>query len=66
LAICTDAQSVSPDELKELANKRAKAIQEYLVQTKSIESSRVVLHEVKEVNDSDEKWVKTALEIEVK
>lgn len=66
LAICTDAQSVSPDELKELANKRAKAIQEYLVQTKSIENSRVVLHEAKEVNDSDEKWVRTVLEMEVK
>ncbi|OHE00148.1 MAG: hypothetical protein A2W82_02770 [Sulfurimonas sp. RIFCSPLOWO2_12_36_12] len=66
LAICTDAQSVSPDELRELANKRARVIGEYLVQTKNIDSSRVTLHEVKEMDDADEKWVKTALEIEVK
>ena len=66
LLVCTDAQSVSPHELLELADKRAKAVQEYLVGTKNIESSRVVLHESKEISGAEDKWVESALEIEVK
>lgn len=66
LLVCTDAQSVSPQELLELADKRARAIEEYLVATKNIESSRIVLHEPKETSASEEKWVESVLEIEVK
>ncbi|MBW6489116.1 DUF748 domain-containing protein [Sulfurimonas sp.] len=66
LLVCSDAQSVSPEELKELADKRAKTIREYLVLTKNIESSRVVLHEPKEISGAEEKWVENELKIEVR
>ncbi len=66
LAACAEAQSVSPEELKELADKRAKTIAEYLINVKSIDASRVLLHEAKEMSGADDKWVESALEIEVK
>ncbi|MCK4874360.1 MAG: DUF748 domain-containing protein, partial [Sulfurimonas sp.] len=62
LSRCRDIQVVSVDELKSLASSRATAIQEYLVQTKNIGLSRVILNEIQEEDDG----IKTVLEIEVK
>lgn len=59
---CRDIQVVSVDELKSLASSRAIVIREYLVRTKNIDLSRIILNEIQEENDG----VKTALEIVLK
>ncbi len=64
LARCRDIQPVSVDELRSLALKRVRMIQEYLVQTKNIDNSKVILHDIKEVDGSE--GIQTALEIEIK
>ena len=63
---CTQMQSVSAQELKELGEERAKMLSNYLVQIKNIEPSRVVLQETKARDDSKEKWIKSSLKIEIK
>ncbi|QOY52049.1 DUF748 domain-containing protein [Candidatus Sulfurimonas baltica] len=65
-ARCRELQIVTLDELKDLANKRALSIKEYLVQIKNIDSLRVFVNEVKEAQESDDKWIQTPLNIEVK
>ncbi|MCW8954289.1 MAG: DUF748 domain-containing protein [Sulfurimonas sp.] len=64
LARCRDIQTVSIDELKALATTRAAKLQEYLVLTKNIDSSRVVMHEIEELEEDD--GIKTELKIIVK
>ncbi len=63
---CTQMQSVSAQELKELGEERAKILSNYLIQTKNIEASRVVLQETKARDDSKEKWIKSSLKIEIR
>ncbi len=63
---CTQMQSVSAQELKELGEERAKMLSNYLVQIKNIEPSRVVLQETKARDDSKEKWIKSSLKIEIR
>lgn len=64
--MCTQMQSVSDEELRALAEIRAKSLKDYLIQTKNIEPARVIVQEVKARDDSKEKWVKSALKIEIK
>ena len=64
LSRCRDIQPVSVEELRSLASKRVSMIQEYLVQTKNIDLSRIIPHEIEEVDGSED--IKAALEIEVK
>lgn len=66
LVKCVEVQSVSSDELKELADKRAKVIQDYLVVSKNIDAQRLLPREAKEVGSSQNNMVGAALEIEVK
>ncbi|MDD5373006.1 MAG: DUF748 domain-containing protein [Sulfurimonas sp.] len=63
---CINAQIVAEGELNELADKRAKIIQNYLAETKKIDVKKVILDKAKSVSDSQENLVKTALKIEVK
>ncbi|QOY54602.1 DUF748 domain-containing protein [Candidatus Sulfurimonas marisnigri] len=64
-ARCIELQIVSLIELKDLAKKRALSIKEYLVQSKSIDPLRVLIKEVKEAQERDEKWIQAPLKIEV-
>jgi protein tyrosine/serine phosphatase len=50
--------------LKVLATSRATKLQEYLVLTKNVDSSRILLHKIQEAED--DKLIKTTLKIEVK
>ncbi|MFA5461661.1 MAG: DUF748 domain-containing protein [Sulfurimonas sp.] len=63
---CTQMQSVNDEELRELADIRAQSIANYLIQTKNIEPSRVLVEDVKARSDSKERWVKSSLKIEIK
>jgi len=63
---CVAIQPVELSELQALANTRAKILKEYLVADKGIKVSRISILKTDVVEDSDEKWVKTKLEVEVK
>lgn len=62
---CINAQNVAEDELNELADKRAKIIQNYLA-AKKIDVKKIIVHEAKSVSSSQDGLVGTALKIEVK
>jgi len=64
--MCTEMQSVSKEELRELADTRVKIIANYLIETKNIEPSRVIKEEIKARNDSNKSLVKSALKIEIR
>jgi len=64
--MCTEMQSVSEEELIELADTRVKNIANYLIETKNIEHSRVIKEEIKARGDSKKSWVKSALKIEIR
>ncbi len=63
---CVAIQSITKETLAALATARVNEIKNYLVNEKMINSTRVKLKEVGVVEESDEKWVKTKLDIEVK
>lgn len=63
---CLDTQSVAPEELMELAGKRANMIQDYLAVTKGIDASKIFVKEAKEVSDLQNDLIGTMLEIGVK
>ncbi|MDD5157902.1 DUF748 domain-containing protein [Sulfurimonas sp.] len=63
---CLNTQAVSSDELRNMANKRAKTIWDYLVVAKRNSADRVLLKEIKEINEKDGDFVKTELKIEIK
>jgi len=65
-ARCAAAQSVTEDEVKNLASIRAKVIQNYLVILKGIDVSRVFLEEPKEMDNLQNGFVNSILEIGVK
>ncbi|PLY15829.1 MAG: hypothetical protein C0628_01895 [Sulfurimonas sp.] len=65
-AKCLEIQNVTMDELKNLANLRAKYIQNYLVIKKNIEAKKIFLREVKEVSNSQSSVVSIELELGVK
>ncbi len=56
---------VTDDELKTLANNRAKLILDYLTLTHHLESSRIGLREIQQIRKED-RWIKTKLEVNVK
>lgn len=59
-------QVVSKDELQNLAKQRANIIKNYLVTSKNISSSRVVIKNIQGTNDTEDKKVKIDMEIVVK
>ena len=61
----TEMQVVSLEELQVLASKRAGLLKEYLVEIKGINSKKVVLGSVQNVEEGLEKWVRTKLEIAI-
>ena len=61
-----DMQSILGDELRELAEKRATTIKNYLVNSNKIDTKKIILQEIKTLNDSQGNHVATELEIEVK
>lgn len=63
---CLNVQSVSLDELKTLADKRAKIIWDYLVVSKKNDAQRVLIKERKEIDEKNGDFVKTELKIEMK
>ena len=65
LNVCVKLQSVSNSELINLATSRIEALQNYLIYEKGISQHRIKILEVDNVEDSDEKWVKTKLEISI-
>lgn len=63
---CLSVQSVSLDELKTMADKRAKIIWDYLVISKKNNAQRVLIKEIKEIDEKNGDFVKTELKIEMK
>ncbi|MEA1891733.1 MAG: DUF748 domain-containing protein [Campylobacterota bacterium] len=59
----TNMQKVSLDELKTLAKKRVELLVEYLIQSKGLQSSRVIINEPKNTQELKDGWVQTILEI---
>jgi len=59
-------KKISTKELEDLANKRASTLQQYLVQSKNIKDSRVVIEAIKSIKEEDTEFVKTELKIIVK
>ncbi len=62
----TSIQSVTIKELQTLANKRVELITEYLVDTKGINTKRVVVLIGQNTEEVQEKWVRTKMEVEIK
>ncbi|MBL0708740.1 MAG: DUF748 domain-containing protein [Sulfurimonas sp.] len=62
----TSMQDVGVNKLNELANKRASLIVEYLVKTKSIDSKRVFVKKIQILDNDEENWVRTKLEVDIK
>jgi hypothetical protein len=63
---CVDMQSILGDELRDLAQKRASTIQNYLVKGNRVNSGKILFEEIEILNKSDEKYVATELKIGVK
>ena len=63
---CVDMQSILGDELRELAEKRATTIKNYLLKSNKIDAKKIILQEIKILNDSQGNHVVTELKIEVK
>ncbi len=63
---CSSIQQVSKEELIGLAKQRSSAIQNYLSNTKNIQTERIKLLEVAASDEENEKLVKNELKIEVK
>ncbi len=59
-------QSILGDELRELAEKRATTIKNYLLKSNKIDAKKIILQEIKILNDSQGNHVVTELKIEVK
>jgi uncharacterized protein involved in outer membrane biogenesis len=59
-------KNVSEDELKILAQKRADALKNYLVQNKNIDENRIVIEPIQSVESETEKYVQMPLKIVVK
>lgn len=63
---CVNAQNVTIDELKELATMREKTITEYLVLTKGLESQKIIIDNINEINDAESSLIKTKLNVNVR
>lgn len=63
---CISAQSVSKEELENLAKARADNLVNYLTTKKTIASNKVVKNKIIKLQDSADNIVKTKLQIEVK
>ena len=59
-------KNVEVQELQNLANKRANALKDYLVQSKNIDASRVIVEEVQKLESESEEWVQVPLKLIVK
>jgi len=66
IKLCSKIQKVSVEDMETLANKRAKALKTYLVDTKAIKISRIQNHKVTTVGLNGKKLVKSKLEIIIK
>jgi hypothetical protein len=62
---CTKIQPFEDSELKALALSRARIVKSYLINKKSITSSRIKMLEISSVDEHDEKYTKTKLEVVV-
>ena len=62
----TQMQVLLPQELQALASKRATLLKEYLVNLRGIDSYKIVIKDVQNVEEEKESWVRTKMEIEVK
>ena len=59
-------KKVTQKELEGLATKRANDLKNYLVQSKNIEASRIILEEVQKVESESDEWVQLPLKLIVK
>ncbi len=62
----TQMQVLKPQELSDLATLRVKLVVEYLVNTKGLDSKRIILQPVQKLEEVQENWVRTKLEVEIK
>jgi len=62
----TKMQIVLPQELEDLATKRASVLKEYLVRVKGLDDEKIILHNVKNIDENIENFVRTQVEIMVK
>jgi len=58
-------QVLTQEELDALSTKRAQSIKQYLIDNKSIESSRVSSQNIDVVDSETDKWVRTRLDVVV-
>lgn len=63
---CVDMQSILGDELRDLAQKRAFVIREYLVVSNKMNPDKITIQETQILNKANEKYVVSELKIEVK
>ena len=61
-----ELESVSQDELDNLAKSRAKALKEYLMNTKAIDTKRIIVDKIIPTQEENDTFVKTELKIIVK
>jgi len=66
IAVCIELQSVSQIDLEDLAQQRATVIENYLVQEKGVEKSKISKEKMQVIENSEENGVKIGLHIEVK
>ena len=66
LKLTIATKKVTQKELEDLATKRANDLKNYLVQSKNIEASRIVLQEIQKVKSESDEWVQVPLKIIVK
>ncbi|MFT7002955.1 MAG: hypothetical protein ACJAWW_000289 [Sulfurimonas sp.] len=62
----TQMQTITQKELEALALKRIDLLRQYLVTKKGIDAKRIITQEVQSVNQDQDAWVRTKLEINVK
>ncbi len=60
----TNLQELTQGELDDLATKRGEVIREYMVDSKSLPSSRLTIQKIKKTDESQENWVRLKMDID--
>ena len=58
-------QAVTPEELEALATNRVELLKEYLVDIKGIDTQRILTQPIQSIDEEEDKWVITKMEIDI-
>jgi len=58
-------QVVTQEELEALAIKRVELLKEYLVDMKGIDTQRILIQPIQSIDEEEDKWVRTKMEIDI-